>query len=106
MLNQGSSIITDEMLTFAEDMHDVGIDVRLRQLDFASLVSRSFKGNYDMTANGRGGAVAFYARRSNSGSLAMLAAMRRASSRVSRVVAERRCGFIVKVEIAERLSAR
>jgi peptide/nickel transport system substrate-binding protein len=57
MLNQGSSIITDEMLTFAEDMHDVGIDVRLRQLDFASLVSRSFKGNYDMTANGRGGAV-------------------------------------------------
>jgi len=57
MINQGSSIITDEMLTFAGDMRDIGIDVRLRQLDFASMVARSYSGNYDMTANGRGGAV-------------------------------------------------
>ena len=57
VVNQGSSIITDEMLTFAEDMHDVGIDLRLRQLDFASLVSRTYSGNYDITANARGGAV-------------------------------------------------
>jgi hypothetical protein len=45
-------------------------------------------------------------RRRSSGSFAKFAAMRRASSRVSRLVAERRCRFIVKVEIAERLSAR
>jgi peptide/nickel transport system substrate-binding protein len=57
MLNQGSAVLTDEMLTFVEDMHDIGIDLRLRLLDFASLVSRSFAGNYDMTANGRGGVV-------------------------------------------------
>jgi peptide/nickel transport system substrate-binding protein len=57
LLNQGSALLTDEMLTFIQDMHDIGIDVRLRLLDFASLVSRSFAGNYDITANGRGGAV-------------------------------------------------
>jgi len=57
MLNQGSAVLTDEMLTFVEDMHDIGIDLRLRLLDFASLVARSFSGNYDMTANGRGGVV-------------------------------------------------
>jgi peptide/nickel transport system substrate-binding protein len=57
MLNQGSAILTDEMLTFVEDMHDVGIDIRLRLLDFPSTVTRAFNGNYDLTANGRGGAV-------------------------------------------------
>jgi peptide/nickel transport system substrate-binding protein len=57
MLNQGSAVLTDEMLTFTQDMHDIGIDVRLRQLDFPTLVQRTFAGNYDLTANGRGGVV-------------------------------------------------
>jgi peptide/nickel transport system substrate-binding protein len=57
LLNQGSSLITDEMLTFVADMHDIGIDLNLRQIDFASLVSRTFTGKYDLTADARGGAV-------------------------------------------------
>ena len=57
LLNQGSALLTDEMLTFIADMHQVGIDVRLRQLDFASIVSRSYSGNYDITADARGGIV-------------------------------------------------
>jgi peptide/nickel transport system substrate-binding protein len=57
LLNQGSALLTDEMLTFCADMKDVGIDVQLRLLDFASLVSRSYAGKYDITANGRGGVV-------------------------------------------------
>ena len=57
LLNQGSALLTDEMLTFIEDMHDVGIDVNLRLIDFASLSARTFTGKYDMTADGRGGAV-------------------------------------------------
>lgn len=57
LLNQGSALLTDEMLTFCEDMHDVGIDVQLRLLDFASMISREYSGNYDLTAIGFGGAV-------------------------------------------------
>lgn len=57
LLNQGSSILTDEMLTFVQDMRDVGIELRLRQLDFPSLVSRTYSGKYDLIASGRGGAV-------------------------------------------------
>jgi len=45
-------------------------------------------------------------RRSSSGNLAKFAAMRRASSRVSRLVTVRRLGSFVIVETAERLSAR
>ena len=56
-LNQGSALLTDEMLTFIADMRDIGIDVNLRLIDFASLVSRTYSGKYDMTANGRGGTV-------------------------------------------------
>jgi len=57
MVNQGSALITDELLLFVQDMHDVGIDIQLRQLDFASLVSRSYSGKYDLTADARGGGV-------------------------------------------------
>jgi hypothetical protein len=35
--------------------------------------------------------------------LAKFAAVRRVSSWVSQLIAERRCGFIVEIEIAERL---
>jgi peptide/nickel transport system substrate-binding protein len=57
LLNQGSALQTDEMLTFVADMHDIGIDLNLRLIDFASLVSRTFSGKYDITADARGGVV-------------------------------------------------
>jgi peptide/nickel transport system substrate-binding protein len=57
LLNQGSALLTDEMLSFCEDMHDIGIDVQLRLLDFASMISREYGGKYDITAIGFGGAV-------------------------------------------------
>ena len=57
LLNQGSALLTDEMVAFAADMHGIGIDVRVRLLDFASEVSRNFSGKYDLTADARGGAV-------------------------------------------------
>ena len=57
LLNQGSALLTDEMLTFIEDMHNIGIDVNLRLIDFASQVSRNYSGKYDITANARGGTV-------------------------------------------------
>ena len=44
-----------------------------------------------------------HGRLSSSGSLAMLAAMRRASSRVSRCAAERRPGSYSKIDVSERL---
>jgi peptide/nickel transport system substrate-binding protein len=55
LLNQGSALLTDEMITFIADMRDVGIDVRLRQLDFPSIVARSYSGNYDILSDSRGG---------------------------------------------------
>lgn len=57
LLNQGSSLITDEMLLFVNDMADIGINLNLRQLDFASLVARTYSGKYDLIADARGGAV-------------------------------------------------
>ena len=57
LLNQGSALLTDEMLTFIADMKDIGIDVNLRLSDFASLVSRAYSGKYDITADARGGVV-------------------------------------------------
>jgi peptide/nickel transport system substrate-binding protein len=57
LLNQGSALLTDEMLTFIADMHDVGIDVNLRLTDFASLSARTYTGKYDIIADARGGAV-------------------------------------------------
>ncbi len=57
LLNQGSALLTDEMLTFIADMHAVGIEVRLRQLDFPSIVARTYRGNYDIVAEARGGVV-------------------------------------------------
>jgi peptide/nickel transport system substrate-binding protein len=57
LLNQGSALVTDMELTFISDMRNIGIDVRLRQLDFASTVSRAFDGNYDILADARGGII-------------------------------------------------
>jgi peptide/nickel transport system substrate-binding protein len=57
LLNQGSSLITDEMLLFVADMGDIGIELNLRQIDFASLVSRTYSGKYDITGDARGGIV-------------------------------------------------
>ena len=57
LLNQGSSEITDEMLAWIADMKTIGIDLQLRQVDFSTLVQRSYKGNYDVTADARGGVV-------------------------------------------------
>jgi peptide/nickel transport system substrate-binding protein len=57
MLNQGSALITDEMLTFAADMRSVGIDVHVRLIDFASMSSRTYTGRYDMIADARGGVI-------------------------------------------------
>jgi peptide/nickel transport system substrate-binding protein len=55
LLNQGSALLTDEMVAFAADMASIGIDMRVRLLDFASEVARTFAGNYDVIASGRGG---------------------------------------------------
>jgi len=57
LLNQGSVILTDEMLAFIADWKVVGIDVRLRILDFPSILDRSYKGNFDLSAEGFGGTV-------------------------------------------------
>jgi peptide/nickel transport system substrate-binding protein len=57
LLNQGSALLTDEMLTFIADMRQVGIDIRLRQLDFASITARAYSKNYDILADSRGGIV-------------------------------------------------
>jgi peptide/nickel transport system substrate-binding protein len=57
LLNQGSALLTDEMLAFIADMRSVGIDLRLRLLDFSSIVSRAYAGKYDITADARGGLV-------------------------------------------------
>lgn len=57
LLNQGSALLTDEMLTFIADMRDVGIDIRLRLLDFPSIVSRAYSGKYDLLADSRGGII-------------------------------------------------
>ena len=57
LLNQGSALLTDEMLTFIEDMHAIGIEINLRLIDFASQVARNYSGKYDITANARGGTV-------------------------------------------------
>jgi peptide/nickel transport system substrate-binding protein len=57
LLNQGSSEITDEMLAWVADMQNIGIDLQLRQIDFASLVQRTYQGKYDLIADARGGAV-------------------------------------------------
>jgi DNA-directed RNA polymerase subunit N (RpoN/RPB10) len=45
---------------------------------------------------------AFYERRSSSGSLAKLAAIRRALSRVSRLVAERRCDAAIYPQVSDK----
>lgn len=55
MLNQGSALITDEMLTYVADMRAIGINVNLRLMDFATMSSRTFTGKYDLFADGRGG---------------------------------------------------
>jgi peptide/nickel transport system substrate-binding protein len=57
LLNQGSSVITDEMLTWVADMHDIGIDLELRMVDFASLSARTYTGKYDIIVDARGGIV-------------------------------------------------
>ena len=57
LLNQGSVILTDVMLEFCADMKAIGIDVRLRILDFPSMLSREFAGNFDLVAEGFGGGV-------------------------------------------------
>jgi peptide/nickel transport system substrate-binding protein len=57
LLNQGSALITDEMLTFIADMRQIGIDVNLRLTDFASLSARTYTGKYDIIADARGGFV-------------------------------------------------
>jgi hypothetical protein len=44
--------------------------------------------------------------RSSSGSLAMLAAMRRASSRVSSLAAARRARLLLEIDVGERLPGR
>ncbi len=57
LLNQGSAVITDEMIAFVADMQAIGIDISLRQLDFSSIVAREFKENFDLIYEGFGGSV-------------------------------------------------
>jgi len=57
LINQGSALILDELLAFVADMRAIGIDVTVRQLDFASMSTRTYAGKYDMMADARGGAV-------------------------------------------------
>jgi peptide/nickel transport system substrate-binding protein len=55
LVNQGSAFVIDEMLAFTADMRAIGIDVGLRQLDFPSLVQRTYAMKYDLIADARGG---------------------------------------------------
>ncbi len=57
LLNQGSATLTDTMLAFCADMQAIGIDVNLRQQDFATIISREFSGKFDLIAVGFGGGV-------------------------------------------------
>jgi peptide/nickel transport system substrate-binding protein len=57
LLNPGSAILTDTSMEFIADMKDIGIEVSLRQLDFPSMVSREYKGNFDLIEEGFGGSV-------------------------------------------------
>jgi peptide/nickel transport system substrate-binding protein len=57
LLNQGSALLTNIMIAFCSDMQAIGIDVSLRQLDFPSMVAREYKGNFDLIAEGFGGAT-------------------------------------------------
>jgi peptide/nickel transport system substrate-binding protein len=57
LLNQGSAVLTDAALTIVADERAVGIDLRLRQLDFPSILTREFAGNFDIVLEGFGGSV-------------------------------------------------
>ena len=57
LLNQGSALLTDIMLAFCADMKAIGIDVRLRILDFPSMLQRQLEGKFDLVAEGFGGGV-------------------------------------------------
>lgn len=57
LVNQGNVTVIDELLAFVADMRSIGIDLSLRQLDFASLTARTYAGNYDLIADARGGAI-------------------------------------------------
>jgi peptide/nickel transport system substrate-binding protein len=57
LLNQGSATLTDMMLAFVADMKAIGIELSLRQLDFASIIARQYKGDFDLIAEGSGGSV-------------------------------------------------
>ena len=57
LLNQGSAIFTATTLAFISDLKAVGIDVRLRQLDFPSMLARQLSGKFDMVSEGFGGST-------------------------------------------------
>jgi peptide/nickel transport system substrate-binding protein len=57
LVNQGSTIVLDEVLEFAADMKAVGIKVDVRLLDFPSIIQRVYTGKYDMIFDERGGSV-------------------------------------------------
>lgn len=57
LVNQGSPIITAMELAFVADMKAIGIDIRLRQLDFPSILERELSGKFDLVAEGLGGSV-------------------------------------------------
>lgn len=55
LVNQGSSLILDELQVMQAEFRAVGIDLAIRQLDFPSLVQRTYAGKYDLIADSRGG---------------------------------------------------
>ncbi|MGH7708768.1 MAG: ABC transporter substrate-binding protein [Vulcanimicrobiaceae bacterium] len=57
LVNPGSVVITDELLEFQADMKAIGIEIRLHDLDFPTMISRLYAGKFDLIADARGGAV-------------------------------------------------
>lgn len=57
LIQQGSPASVDMLVAFAADMHDIGIDVRVRLIDFATATQEIYAGRWQMFADSRGGAI-------------------------------------------------
>jgi peptide/nickel transport system substrate-binding protein len=57
LVNQGSVLILDQLLALSADAAAVGIQLNARQIDFASAVARTYKGNFDLLFEAFGGSI-------------------------------------------------
>jgi peptide/nickel transport system substrate-binding protein len=57
LVNQGSVLILDQLLALSADAAAVGIEIDARQIDFASAIARTYKGDFDLLFESFGGNV-------------------------------------------------